>query len=59
MKTVTLVDTAYILSFQTSTVLYRCFKDVRGYWDMQSYLQMLMYKTTPYTIRDALQAVCD
>ena len=51
-KTASLSDVAYVPSFQTSTVSYRCFKDVGGYWDTQSHLQMLMYKTTPYAITE-------
>ena len=51
-KTASLSDVAYVPSFQTSTVSYRCFEDVGGHWDTQSHLQMLMYKTTLYAITE-------
>ena len=54
MKTVTLGDTAYVLLFQTNTILYKWFKKAGGYWDTQSCPQMLMYKTTLYTITEML-----
>ena len=51
-KTASLSDVAYVPSFQTSTVSYRRFEDVRGHWDTQSHPQMLMYKTNSYAITE-------
>ena len=47
-KVVTLSDMVHVPSFQTNTVLYRCFKDAGGYWNTQHCPRMLMFRSHLY-----------
>ena len=39
----------YVPSFQTNTVLYYCFKNARGYWNIQHCSHMLIFHNHLYT----------
>ena len=49
-RIVTLTNVAYVPTFHTNTILFRCFEEAGGYWDTRATPQCLMHGGKPFAI---------
>ena len=51
-RIVTLANIAYVSTFHTNTILFRCFEEAGGYWDTRATPQCLMHGGKPFAITE-------